>query len=98
MSTAGWIRRPLPEETGMDSLGSPAEDMSCKFPCVQKQARCSQVWVLPGTVTVETSEAVPPRWNVREGGWSALRPGREVAVVGKRYVGTFMKSGVAVCP
>ena len=34
--TPGWVCRPLPEETGMDLLGSPTEDTSCKFPCVQK--------------------------------------------------------------
>lgn len=53
---------------------------------------------LLGTVTMEMSEAVPPRWNVREGGCSALRPGGKVAMVGKRHVGTIMKSGVVVSP
>uniref|UniRef100_A0A2K5DS33 ATCAY kinesin light chain interacting caytaxin n=1 Tax=Aotus nancymaae TaxID=37293 RepID=A0A2K5DS33_AOTNA len=28
--------RPLPEETGVELLGSPVEDTSCKFPCPQK--------------------------------------------------------------
>lgn len=44
----------------MDSLGHPAEDTSCKFPLCVKRARCSRVSVLPETVPVDTSEAVPP--------------------------------------
>lgn len=34
----GWVHRPLREETGMDALGSPAEDTSCEFPRMQKGA------------------------------------------------------------
>lgn len=101
MSALGGVCRPLPEETGMDPLGSPTEDTSRK--CPLKHAAAGTLFpdlALPEAETIAGSEAMPPRQSVWEGGCSAWRPGGKTATVGERRVGpvTKLARGVAVCP
>ena len=101
----GW--RPLPagsaghsrKRQGWTCLAAPRKTRPVSFHVCRNG---HTIWALPGTVTVEMSEAMPPRWNVTKGGCSAPRPVGRSSCGGdaEMHVGTVVKSvcGIAVCP